>query len=247
MFFFQAIIAYDGTRYLGWQKARTGPSIQETLALAITKATQENSIPEAASRTDRGVHAEGQSVAFSLQKEWDPYRLTKALNAYLPKDIRIQSIERSDSDFHPTLHAYEKEYHYRISLSKYQSPVDRLYAWHFPRPLQLSLMKQAALELIGEKDFCAFANKSEKNPVCTLSTIDFYELERERLQIVMKGDRFLYKMARNISGTLLYIGCGKLDPLCIPPLLASRDRKNGGITAPSHGLFLHRVVYSSDI
>lgn len=239
---FHAIVTYDGTHYFGWQTTKTGPSIQETLTIAIQKATQEDSIPEAASRTDRGVHARGQSIAFSLTKPWDPYRLTQAINAYLPKDIRILELKIAPSDFHPTLQASSKEYHYSVSLEPFQRPTHRLYSWHFPYPLNLSLMEEAAKLLIGKHDFSAFSNKKCTNPICTLFSIEFVKTE-EKFQIILKGDRFLYKMARTLAGTLLYIGCKKLSFDCIPSLFALKDRKKAGVTAPAHGLFLHRVVY----
>lgn len=242
MNFFHAIVAYDGTHYFGWQSTKTGPSIQETLSFAIKSASQEKVLPEAASRTDRGVHARGQSIAFSLQKKWDPRRLLQAINAYLPKDIRILELKIVPVDFHPTLHAKSKEYHYFVSQEPFQTPIDRLYSWHFPYPLDLHLMKQAAQSLIGTHDFSAFANKRSENPACTLLSIEFARLERT-LQIILKGDRFLYKMARTIAGTLLYVGCKKLAPQAIFSLLSSPDRKNAGVTAAAHGLFLHRVIY----
>ncbi len=236
-------LSYDGTRYFGWQKTKTGPSIQETLERAILKITQETVSPEAASRTDRGVHAEGQIVAFPLQKDWEVGRLQQALNAVLPRDIRVKEIKKAVNDFHPTLHAREKVYHYQICRDFIQPPNLRLYSWHFRFPLDLSLMKQAAQSLIGTFDFTAFANEEKEDPICTLTSIEFSE--RDLLQVAFRGNRFLYKMVRNLAGTLLYIGCGKLPADSIPRLLASRDRKRAGMTAPAHGLFLHRVEYYS--
>ena len=240
---FHAIIAYDGTHYFGWQTTKTGPSIQETLSRAIQNSTQETIIPEAASRTDRGTHAEGQSISFALQKKWDPHPLLRAINAHLPKDIRVLRMAPKTPDFHPTLHALSKEYHYRVSPQNSQTPIDRLYAWHFPYPLQLPLMEEAALFMIGTHDFSSFTTQVQKNPICTLSSIALSFPER-RLQMAFKGDRFLYKMARTLAGTLLYVGCGKLPLDRIPLLLSAPDRKKGGVTAPSHGLFLHQVIYS---
>jgi tRNA pseudouridine38-40 synthase len=240
---YSLILAYDGTRYFGWQKTKTGPTVQEALARAIERVSQEKIMPEAASRTDRGVHAEGQSVAFTLKKQWEPERLRRALNAALPGDIRVRSVEAVPASFHPTLHAKGKEYHYRLCRGAVQEPHFRLYSWHFRFPLDLLLMKKAAASLLGAHDFSAFANEAKENPVCSLFSIDIAPLERERLQISFRGDRFLYKMARNLAGTLLYIGCGKLPPDCLPELLSSRDRKKGGVTAPPHALFLHRVEY----
>lgn len=240
---FRAIVAYDGTHYFGWQMTRSGPSIQEAISIALLKATQEQVIPEAASRTDRGVHAEGQSIAFALMKPWDPLLLRKAMNAHLPMDIRIKKIEKTTPDFHPTLHAVAKEYHYRLSLSPFQIPMDRFYAWHFPHFLNREEMKKAAALLLGTHDFSSFTSRKDKRPFCTLYSIEFHNLDRT-LQITIKGDRFLYKMARTLIGTLIYIGAGKISMDIIQELFTIPDRKNAGITAPAHGLFLGSVIYS---
>jgi tRNA pseudouridine38-40 synthase len=231
---YKAILAYDGTRYFGWQKTKTGPSIQGELQKAISQITQETPLPEAASRTDRGVHAEGQVVQFSLTKPIEPKKLQKALNAVLPHDIRLLAL--SHCTFHPTLDALGKEYHYHLCLGPVEDPMCRLYAWHFRSPLDLGKMETEAKSLIGTHDFSAFANESEKDPICTLESI---RITPE--QIAIKGNRFLYKMVRNLVGTLLYIGCGKRAHLAA--ILASRDRKQAGVTAPAHGLYLHQVFY----
>jgi len=244
---FKAIVSYDGTRYFGWQKTRMGPNIQEKIASAILQITGEQVLPEAASRTDRGVHAEGQVIQFNLNKEYEPHRLQRSLNAVLPSDIRIARLEFASADFHPTLDALAKEYHYRISLGPVQEPIDRLYAWHFHSPLDLEKMKIAANDLIGTHDFTALSNErsneKEKDPLCKLMQIEIDCMDQGHLQLKITGNRFLYKMARNIAGILVYIGCGKLSQDCILSIIASRDRKKAGVTAPAHGLFLHKVFY----
>lgn len=232
---YQAVIAYDGTNYFGWQKTETGPSIQEELEKALLRITGKASFPEAASRTDRGVHAEGQVIQFSLQVDKDPKKLLRGLNAVLPDDIRVKEIIYKE--FHPTLDAIGKEYHYQICQGIAQDPTKRLYSWHFHYPLDIEKMKQAIPHLLGTHDFTALANEPEKNPICTLESISFDGMFR------IKGDRFLYKMVRNLVGTLLYVGSGKLAPEAIPPILASKDRKQAGVTAPAHGLYLHQVFY----
>lgn len=232
---YKAFITYDGTRYFGWQKTATGPSIQEELEKAIRQITGETALPEAASRTDRGVHAEGQVIQFALQKPIDPLRLLKGLNAVLPSDIRV--LEIVPKEFHPTLDAIGKEYRYRICQGPVQDPTQRLYSWHIRHPLDLEKVAFAAQALIGRHDFTAFANEEEKNPICTIESIVFDGSFR------IKGDRFLYKMVRNIVGTLVYVGCGKLPPDSIPAILESKDRKQAGMTAPPHGLYLHQVFY----
>lgn len=228
---YTALIAYDGTRFFGWQKTESGPSVQEELEKAIFQLTGEAVCPEAASRTDRGVHAEGQVVWFSIEKSFEPSRLLRALNAVLPHDIRVKKLFFGDVEISG------KEYHYKICLGDVQLPMKRLYSWHFHHPLDKDKIKEAAKALIGTHDFTALANEPEKNPICTVESIIFDEFFR------IRGDRFLYKMVRNLVGTLLYIGCGKLPPDSIPAILASKDRKQAGMTAPAHGLYLHQVFY----
>lgn len=233
---YKAIISYDGTRYLGWQKTKAGPSIQEEIEKAIARITGETTLPEAASRTDRGVHAEGQVIQFTLGRSMDPQKLLKGMNAALASDIRVKEITRQE--FHPTLDAALKQYRYQICQGPVQNPTMRLYSWHFRYPLDREKILRAAKDLVGTHDFSAFANEEEKDPICTVESIDFDEK-----QFWVRGDRFLYKMVRNLVGTLVYIGCGKLPEGFIPALLASKDRKLAGITAPAHGLYLHQVFY----
>lgn len=232
---YKAIIAYDGTHYLGWQKTKEGPSIQEELEKALRQIAAEAVLPEAASRTDRGVHAEGQVIQFAIQKKIEPRKLLRGLNAVLPTDIRVR--ELSFEDFHPTLDSIGKEYHYQICQGLVQDPTRRLYSWHFHAPLDVQKINAAIPDLIGTHDFTAFANEPEKNPICTLESIVFDRFFQ------IKGDRFLYKMVRNLVGTLIYIGCGKLPANSIPSILAGKDRKQAGVTAPAHGLYLHQVFY----
>ena len=243
---YKLIISYDGTAYLGWQKTKMGPSIQESLQKAVQQISQEEIVPEGASRTDRGVHAIGQVALLPLKKKWEPRALQRALNAALPRDIRIHAIEISEPDFHPTLQAVEKEYHYSLCLSPVQDPIHRLYSWAFPYPLDIEKMNRAARDFLGERDFSSFANgenEKESNPVCSLNRITISPVAANRLQIAIAGNRFLYKMARNIVGTLIYVGSGKLPEDSIEKILASKDRKQAGITAPAHGLALYKVIY----
>lgn len=242
---FKAIIAYDGSPFFGWQKTKTGPSVQETLENTLSQLTQETVSVEAASRTDRGVHAEGQVVSFALNRTWPTSKLIRGANAILPPEIRILQIEEKEDSFHSTLNARGKEYHYRICLGEVQNPIHRLYSWHFHYPLDLEKMKKGAADLIGTHDFTTFANEPEENPTCTLNAIQITLLPDHRLQISILGDRFLYKMVRTLVGTLAYIGCGKLPDDSIPHLLRSTDRTLAGMTAPALGLYLHRVLYDN--
>jgi tRNA pseudouridine38-40 synthase len=240
------IIAYDGSRFLGWQKTRTGPSIQEELEKALEPFSDVPIQPEAASRTDRGVHAKGQVVCFKAKKSLHPYQLQRALNSRLCQDIRVQSIEEVTSCFHPTLDALSKEYHYWICSGPVQMPMYRYYSWHVPYLLDLPAMRQAALHFYGTHDFSAFSHKQTEDANRTIEKLEIEIFEQTRLRIALRGDRFLYKMARSIVGTLVYVGRHKIAPDSIPLVLASRQRQVAAVTAPGHGLFLMEVFYQKD-
>ena len=225
-------VSYFGAPYFGWQKTAAGPSIQDTLQQALTKLLNEPISCEAASRTDRGVHAAGQIVQFSTTKDIPEKNLQSALNGLLPKTIRIVAAIAVSPSFHPTLDAKNKTYHYFICYGPIQDPFERTTSWHYPHPLDLEAMRQAATEWIGTHDFSRFSTEIKKNPICTLTQITIAPLPNQRLQLSITGDRFLYKMMRRLSGTLAQIGAGKIQPGQV------------GLTAPPRGLILHKIEYS---
>jgi len=241
------IIAYNGSRYLGWQKTKEGPSIEETLEKALSALLQETIALQAASRTDAGVHAEGQVVNFFSQKEsLDIAQLQRGLNAILPKDISVFSVSQAKEEFHPTLDSLAKEYWYLICNSSAQLPFYKDTSWHFPLPVYVSAMLRAADHLLGTHDFSAFCNDGalpKRGGICRLDRIDISPLPEQRIKISITGDHFLYKMVRNIVGTLLYVGSGKLAADSLPDILLSKKRANAGVTAPAHGLLLKEVFF----
>lgn len=240
------LIAYDGTGYLGWQKTKMGASVESSLQLVLEKILQQPIRLQAASRTDAGVHAEGQTVNFMIDRPIDCLKLRCSLNCLLPRDIIILEATEEDEGFHPTLDVVLKEYHYLVCFNFAQRPRERLHAWHFPHSLAVNAMRLAASSIVGTHDFAAFCNlKSEgyDNTTRHVAAIDIEELPEKSLRIVVKGANFLYKMVRNIVGTLVYVGCGRLSPDSIPRILNGLDRTQAGVTAPAHGLTLHKVYY----
>ncbi len=238
------ILAYDGTHYLGWQKTHAGPSIEGVLETILSQILQEEIVLQAASRTDAGVHAEGQVVNFRIRQCVDLKKLHYSLNRLLPKDISTLHLEEAPAHFHPTLDALGKEYHYYLCNSSKQLPFHRHFSWHFPYPLDLNKLRQGAALLLGTHDFAAFCNKTEKKEtVRTLTALEIVELPYRRLKISIQGDRFLYRMVRNLVGTLAHIGCNKLPLDSIPLLLQQKKRADAGITAPAHGLTLHKINF----
>ena len=237
------IVSYEGTGYLGWQKTKMGPSIEETLEKSLAQVLRHPVKLQAASRTDAGVHATGQVINFFTSSTDDLFKLKKSFNGVLPRDISILSLEEMPPDFHPTLEAQGKEYRYHICSESVQLPFHRLTSWHFPYPLDIHEMKQASQALIGKHDFSSFTSEPLDDNVREIFSIDISSITPDRLQITVVGNRFLYKMVRTIVGTLVYTGCQKLKASDLPRILSSKDRSQAGVTAPAHGLFLHKVIY----
>ncbi len=236
-------IAYEGTAYSGWQKTETGPSIEGELEKALCQILQHPVKLQAASRTDAGVHAEGQVINFFTERETTLDRLKKSCNALLPSDIRMIEMTEAPKNFHPTLNAKSKEYHYSICIGSTQLPFHRRFSWHFVKPVKVSLMREAAALLIGEHDFSALTNEKQKNNIRKVYQIEIEEWENDHIRIRVAGNHFLYKMVRTIVGTLAYAGCGMLQMKDIADLLKSGDRTAAGMTAPAHGLILKKVNY----
>lgn len=236
--------AYDGTRYFGWQKTLTGPSIQAEIEKALSTILQHPVKVEGASRTDRGVHALEQVAHFDVNHF--PKRLAHSLNQLLPDDIHIQELIEVDPKFHATLDNSSKTYRYELSNARYQSPFNRLYQWHYPYDLNIDKMQKACEKLKGCKSFKALTNQ-KKNETYTSFIRDLTQfslnVEGHHFTFILEGNHFLYKMARNLVGLVVYIGRGKIELDEIDTILNSEDRKLAGITAPAHGLFLDRVMF----
>lgn len=241
------IVAYDGSCYLGWQEIISGSSIEATLRKALEKFLQHPVYLQAASRTDAGVHANGQVVNFFTSKTFDFHTFIVSLNALLPKDIVVRDVEVMPQQFHPTLSCLSKEYHYFVCFGILQFPQHRLHSWHYYYDLNLDKMREATHFLIGQHDFSAFCNlkKSQKykDYQRNVESIKIDLVSHNRLCIQVKGENFLYKMVRNIVGTLVYVGHQKISPHQVRAILESKDRTIAGVTAPAHGLFLHQVNY----
>lgn len=241
------VIAYDGTRYFGWQATPTGPSIEETLQQTLEQILQHPVALQAASRTDAGVHAIGQVVNFITSKSPDLVRLTISLNQLLPKDVAVMDASFMDEAFHPTLDVTGKTYRYSLCNGTYQLPQLRGFSWHYPHALDLDAMKAAATLMQGQHNFSALCNQKKHHPyhdyVRLVSNIEFDQQEHHELLITVHGQNFLYRMVRNLVGTLVYVGVGKIAVDEVPTILSSQQRILAGPTAPAHGLTLVKVLY----
>lgn len=240
---YQCIIAYQGTPYFGFKKTKMGPSVEEMLEQCLVQILQHPIRVQGASLTDRGVHADGQVIHFFSDKVKDANKLLASLRALLPATIVPLEIALVDNSFHPSLDAKYKTYHYSLCNSPFQMPQFREFSWHWPYPLDLEKMEKAAQILLGKHDFSAFSNARYEDANRHLMQIRLKPLEENRLEIQVEGDRFLYKMVRNLVGTLVYVGMGKIPLESIQEILEKRDRRLSGVTAPAHGLTLKRVYY----
>jgi tRNA pseudouridine38-40 synthase len=244
---YKLTIAYDGTAYSGWQIQNNAVSIQSLLEQALATALRAPTPVFASGRTDAGVHAKAQVAHFTSEIAPDLKRLHLSLNGILPDDIRILSVEEASPDFHARYSAVSKEYHYHLHLERTTDPFKRLYAYHDYSPLDLEKMKEAAKYFIGTHDFTTFANEASKgsaakNPVRTITRLDICH-EPGGIRLEFEGDGFLYKMVRNITGTLLDVARGKITTSSIPQLFEAKDRSLAPPAAPSRGLFLVKVNY----
>ncbi len=247
---FRLTIAYDGTGYEGWQVQKTGTGVQEKIEAALAKLFPAKPRLHSSSRTDTGVHALGMVAHFEVPRAECPMtsrKLALALNAWLPPDIRIVSAARARESFHARFDASGKQYRYFVWNHAAMNPLLRRTAWHVPRPLDLRAIRAAAPRFLGRHDFRSFAASRHYEVESTVRTLSRCDVKRSGplLTFVIEGDGFLYKMCRGIVGTLVQIGQGKFAADEIKRMLAKKDRRMAGMTAPAHGLVLWKVFYST--
>lgn len=246
---YKLTISYDGTNYSGWQIQPHSPSIQELIKKALSTILREEITLIGSGRTDAGVHAIGQVAHFRTAKEFSLKTLHFALNCMLPKDIRIMDFEPIDSTFHAQYSAIGKIYHYNLWLDDIVDPTKRLFTHHVQGPFDLNLLHESAKLFLGKNDFSSFANSASegsasKNPIRTLKRLESVTQEGG-IRLEFEGDGFLYKMVRNIMGTLLDVSSKKRSIDDIPLIFSSKDRRLCSRAAPAQGLFLFKVLYYS--
>lgn len=256
-------LAYDGTAYAGFQRQPSARTIQSELEAAIAHVTQAPVVVRGAGRTDAGVHAEAQIVAFDTERELPARRWLLAINRYLPDDIAVQAVSQCAAGYNPRFDAMDKLYRYLFYLGLAREPLLRHRAWHLARAgaasaeaelssracqLDLAAMREAASSLIGTHYFGAFraADDRRENAQRTLHRVDLIEGFHDRphlLALEVQGSAFMKNMVRIIAGTLVAVGRGRLSPADVAALLqppAARHKHSE--TAPAHGLTLVRVT-----
>lgn len=262
-------LAYDGTDYCGWQVQPGEKTVQAEVERALHEITGEKIRVVASGRTDSGVHALGQVISFSSNTRLKPAAIKRAMNAKLPFDIRIRDAEDVPADFDAMRSPRSKRYRYVIDNGRVQDPFKRAYSWHIPVRLDVEAMARAGQRLVGRHDFKCFESKGAERAT-SVRTITDVTVERgrrsneggteggngeeqpgragewdetDKIYLEVEGDGFLYNMVRAITGTLYEVGRGAREESWISEVLASKDRKLAGQTAPAHGLYMLWVNY----
>ncbi len=238
-------VAYEGTRYQGWQKQETSENtIQGKLERLISRMCEEEIAIQGSGRTDAGVHALGQIVNFHTNSAMSTEDMLAYINQYLPEDIAVVEIGEVQERFHSRLNAKGKRYSYRVWNSAVPNVFLRRYAYTVTEELDMEAMKEAATHLLGEHDFKSFTS-AKKGKKSTVRRIDRIDIQREGALITFtfEGNGFLYHMIRILVGTLLEVGRGERAADSIPKVLAAQNREAAGALVPGKGLMLEEVFY----
>lgn len=241
---YRMTVEYDGTDFCGWQVQAGEPTVQELLEEALETALRKRVDVVGSGRTDSGVHARGQVAHFRLDPPIDSYRLLASLNGILPRSVAVRSLHQTHDEFHARFDARLRRYHYYLTTGF--RALDRHVRWRVRPEPDFEKMERATGDLLGEQDFDAFciAQSQTENRVCTVYYAKWIEESADgdwRFEIT--ADRFLHGMVRAIVGTLLEIGHGKRPADDIRRILASKDRREAGPSAPALGLVLEQVDY----
>lgn len=243
---YKIVMEYDGTNYNGWQRqGNTKNTIQGAIERAIKLSTGEVVEIHGSGRTDAGVHAMGQVANFKLDRAMNIEKLKELLNRNLSDDICIKSIEEVDERFHSRLNAKGKKYLYKIQNSVETDVFNRAFKLHYDAYLDIEKMKKATEYLVGEHDFKSFCSnkRMKKSTVRNIFSIDINRDEKGEISILYHANGFLYNMVRIITGTLIEVGRGDINPEDVVDILEAKDRQVAGFTAAAHGLVLVEVEY----
>jgi tRNA pseudouridine38-40 synthase len=244
---YKLTIEYDGGPFQGWQRLPGAPSVQGALEDAVEKLTGARSDVIGAGRTDAGVHATGQVAHVDIEKPFEPFRLTEALNAHLrPHPVAVLQAEEAPSEFHARFDAVRRSYVYQIINRRAPLTLDRGKCWRVSPPLDAGAMHDAAQRLVGKHDFTTFRDSQcqAKSPVKTLDVCDVVQADGDAIAIRCVARSFLHRQVRSMVGTLVEVGMGKMTADDVAEALAAADRTRCGPVAPAEGLFLTRVDYA---
>ena len=241
--YLRATVAYDGTDFLGFQVQARGRTVQSVLEQALTRLNGAPVRIVGAGRTDSGVHANEQVIAFSLRWRHDLVTLRRALNAILPVDVAVLRLEPAAEKFHPRFSARSREYRYFLWRGEVRSPLHERFSYHVPGALDFALMQRAARLLLGRHDFSAFGKPpAGHNPVREILQSDWWQDGRMWLYRV-EANAFLWRMVRRLVMALIWVGQKRWTTAQLASVLAAQDLAMAPPPAPAKGLFLWQVNY----
>lgn len=241
-----ATVEYDGTDFLGFQIQAKGRTVQGEIEKSLRRVTQTEIRIDGAGRTDTGVHAIGQVIAFNAQWRHSLAKLLGALNATLPDDIVVSDLKIVDSTFHPRFSALSRSYSYTIMNEPWVRVLQRRYAYHVKQPLDMAAMNEASHYLLGSHDFASFGKPPVgENTIRQVSQAE-WSTSGNLLTFEITANAFLYRMVRTIVGTLVHVGLKQLAPNEIKSILEARDLARSAPPAPAHGLCLVQVTYPAE-
>ncbi len=239
----KAVVAYDGTGYGGFQRQKNAPSIQQELETVLEKLSTMPVRILFAGRTDAGVHAEGQVIAFDVQWRHSLPNLMRGMNALLPDQIAVLDLGEVDEEFHPRYDARRRWYRYTIYRAPVRNPLVSRFSLHVAYPLDYAAMQTATLNLLGSHNFEAFGSPPQGNNAVRVVHEASWSYEEPWLYFDVVANAFLYRMIRMLVGTLLRVGKGALSPAVFAEILHIQDRRRAGPAVAAQGLCLKRVVY----
>ena len=240
-------ISYIGKNYCGWQVQKNGVSVSKTVQNAVETLLREKTPVTGCGRTDAGVNAYNYCFNFHTEVPFEPRKFLIGLNAVLPGDISANEIIPVKEDFHARYSALGKSYIYTIWNKETKNPFLKDMAYHCKHKLNVEKMRSAASHFFGVHDFKAYMASGS---TVTDTVREIYKLcikeENGRIDIIICGSGFLYKMVRNIAGSLLTVGLGKIEPSEIPGIIEGKDHLKTGLTLPPYGLYFNEIYYSEE-
>jgi len=242
-------IEYDGAPFVGWQRQQKQISVQGSIEKALVNLENKEHAIAGAGRTDAGVHAKCQVAHCDLDKEWEPFRLSEALNFHLrPLPIAVIDCALVDKDWHARFSALERKYLFRLLVRRAPSTHEAGLVWQIGHSLDLSKMIEASKYLLGKHDFTTFRSSicQAKSPIKTLDEIKIDRIEGwsgDEFRFQLRARSFLHNQVRSFVGTLERVGAGSWDPVDVKKALEAKDRSACGPVSPPHGLYLTDVVY----
>ena len=242
-------IEYDGAPFVGWQRQQSQVSVQGSIEKALSNLENKEHAITGAGRTDAGVHAKCQVAHCDLEKEWEPFRLSEALNFHLkPLPIAVIDCALVDKDWHARFSALERQYLFRLLVRRAPSTHEAGLVWQIGHSLDLSKMIEASKYLLGKHDFTTFRSSicQAKSPIKTLDEIKIDRIEGwsgDEFRFQLRARSFLHNQVRSFVGTLERVGAGSWDPVDVKKALEAKDRSACGPVSPPHGLYLTDVVY----